>query len=51
MVMSSNGMEETKFLAEKYSRAAVRSLEEAFDDCEERAELVGLADEVINRMS
>ena len=48
LVMNSTGLEETKFLAEKYARAAQKCISE-WKNSPEKDELIRLADSVVKR--
>ncbi len=49
MVRASDGMRETKMLADGYCAAAVNSLNSVLVDSEAKAELVALTEKILNR--
>ena len=49
LVQDSGGLQETKELARRHCQAAVSSLEQ-FTDCQYKAALIHLCDQVLNRM-
>lgn len=48
LVMNSTGLQETRFLAENYAKAAEKCIQE-WKDCPEKEELIRLAHSVVER--